>query len=331
MAQRVKWIDVIRCLGIFAIYLGHFGEDAGQIAAFLYTHHIALFFFISGCLEPREEQSFSNLVKKVFSGLLLPWLLFAVAAAVFDTIYMNNGMSDLLSLLKTVALGTIVDQFVAGSLWFLVCLAVMKLLFWFLRKLRYPVIILAVCLALCLIERLCPIPKYYNLHRAFRFIFYYAVGWYAFPVLSRILSPSTQKERVLLLLSGIVPMCSCALVFCGWYPALLAPHPVAETLVSIANALIIIWLYILVSKWIENVEVFNQIGQCTLYLCGSEYFVRQLLKSLVRLFGLDLAYPQPVCAVICAVLLLYLAWRYLVPIEMRLLRSVKNLPRWLHS
>lgn len=331
MVQRVKWIDVIRCFGIFAIYLSHFGEDAGQISTFLHTHHVALFFFISGCLEPRNEQPLADLIKRIFSGLLLPWFLFAVAAAVFDTIYMNNSLSDLLALLKIVFLGTIVDQFIAGSLWFLTCLAVMKIIFWFLRKLRHPALILAVCLVLCLIERVTPIPKYYNLHRAFRFVFYYAVGWCSFPVLSRILSSSTQKGRMFLLLSGIIPIISCTLVFFGYYPSpVLEPFPIIERLISIINALIIIWLYVLMAKWMENVELFNKIGKDTLYLCGSEYFTRQLLKSFVYLFGLELSYPRPVCAWLCATLLLYLGWRYLAPIEKRFLTSVRKLPYWLH-
>lgn len=48
MKQRLGWVDVVRCFGMFAIYLGHFGEQAGHAYTFVYTHHVALFFFISG-------------------------------------------------------------------------------------------------------------------------------------------------------------------------------------------------------------------------------------------------------------------------------------------
>ena len=41
----------MKCFGIFAIYLGHFGPDGGYSYDFVFTHHVALFFFVSGCTE----------------------------------------------------------------------------------------------------------------------------------------------------------------------------------------------------------------------------------------------------------------------------------------
>ena len=215
MAQRIKWIDIARCLGIFAIYLSHFGEDAGKMYSFLYTHHVPLFFFLSGCLLPKKDLPLGAHIKKIADGLLLPWIVFALAAAAFDTIYMNSGLTYFIDLLKQIALGTIVNQFVAGGLWFLVCLAIMRLAFWFLRKLRVPALILAVCLLLFWTEANLPIPKYYNLHRVLRLMIYYAAGFYCFPLLSKALSPKTSKGRLLLSASGLVALAFSALVYFG--------------------------------------------------------------------------------------------------------------------
>lgn len=297
---------------------------------FLFTHHVPLFFFLSGCLAPRDELPLAAHVKKTAGGLLLPWLMFAIAAAVFDTIYMDSGLSGFLGLLKQIALGTIVDKYVAGGLWFFVCLAGVRLLFRILRKFRHPAVILAICLALFLVEGAYPIPKYYNLHRVFRFETYYAVGFYAFPYLSGALAPGTRRGRILLTLSGLFSLGFSALVYFGRDPlAFLTDIPIAGSFVPIVQALVIIWLYLIGAKCLENVEIFNQIGRKTLYLCGSEYFIRQLLKSIVRLFGLELSYPRPICAWLCAALALYLAYRYLVPMEERLLASLRGFPAWL--
>ena len=73
-------------------------------------------------------------------------------------------------------------------------------------------------------------------------------------------------------------------------------------------------------------ELLNRIGKKTLYLCGCEYFARQLLKSTVRLFGLELSYPRPICAWICAALTLYVAMKYLVPVAEQVLASLRKFP-----
>ena len=80
MNRRIKWIDVARCLGIFAVFLGHFGQDAGRMTNFLYTHHVALFFFLSGCMAPRDDSTLPTQIKKTTTGLVLPRLTFAFAA-----------------------------------------------------------------------------------------------------------------------------------------------------------------------------------------------------------------------------------------------------------
>ena len=330
MNRRIKWIDVARCFGIFAVFLGHFGQDAGRMTNFLYTHHVALFFFLSGCMAPRDDSTLTTQIKKTATGLVLPWLTFAFAAAAFETVYMNNGISGFLSLVKQILKGTIVDEYVAGGLWFLICLAIMRLFFHILRKLRYPAIILTVSLAMYLVEQVYPIPEYYNLHRLFQYTFYYALGFFAFPYVCRVLSAGTRRGRILLTLSSLFSLGFAALVYFGRNPLdPLWDIPIIGSLTLMFRALVIIWLYLLVAKLLENVEIFNKIGRKTLYLCGSEYFIRLLLKSAVRLFGLELAYPRPVCAWLCAALCVYLALRYLVPVEERIFAALRRFPGWI--
>ena len=48
---RILWIDTARCIGMFAIYLGHMGNAAGRAYPFVYMFHVPLFFFLAGCTE----------------------------------------------------------------------------------------------------------------------------------------------------------------------------------------------------------------------------------------------------------------------------------------
>ena len=48
---RISWIDTAKFIGIFCIYLGHFGTSAGRSYPFVFAFHVLLFFFLSGYLE----------------------------------------------------------------------------------------------------------------------------------------------------------------------------------------------------------------------------------------------------------------------------------------
>ncbi|WP_157930074.1 acyltransferase family protein, partial [Enterobacter hormaechei] len=52
---RHDWIDYLRFIAIFYIYLGHFGPAAGKLYPFVFTFHVPLFFFISGLLVKRAR------------------------------------------------------------------------------------------------------------------------------------------------------------------------------------------------------------------------------------------------------------------------------------
>ena len=43
--QRIAWLDVAKAIGIYAIYLGHFGDAAGPAYKFVFQFHVPLFFF----------------------------------------------------------------------------------------------------------------------------------------------------------------------------------------------------------------------------------------------------------------------------------------------
>ena len=73
--KRIKWLDVMKCFGIFAIYLGHFGSDGRDSYAFVFTHHVALFFFVSGCAEAlsTSDRRILPYIQKRIKTLLIPY------------------------------------------------------------------------------------------------------------------------------------------------------------------------------------------------------------------------------------------------------------------
>ena len=143
--RRIHWVDVARCFGMYAIYLGHYGDPAGAAGVFVHTHHVALFFLLSGCMENfNREPGIRKTAIRICRRILLPWLMFSGLSLCLLLIKNFGHWDYLLEQVQIVAQGTIRGRFPAGALWFLTCLAVTQFLFAVLRKLKYkPLILLA--------------------------------------------------------------------------------------------------------------------------------------------------------------------------------------------
>ena len=73
MQERIKWINMAKFFGIFAIYVGHFGAAAGNAYDFVFAFHVPLFFFLSGCTERlSSEKNLGKYLMKKVKTILLP-------------------------------------------------------------------------------------------------------------------------------------------------------------------------------------------------------------------------------------------------------------------
>ena len=81
----------MKCFGIFAIYLGHFGSDGRDSYAFVFTHHVALFFFVSGCAEAlsTSDRRILPYIQKRIKTLLIPYFFFGILSIVIYTLTEN--------------------------------------------------------------------------------------------------------------------------------------------------------------------------------------------------------------------------------------------------
>ena len=84
MKQRIVWVDIFRGLAIIAVVIGHSGTLT-QIQRFVYSFHIAAFFFISGyILNPQKDLSLliidraKRLLIPFFSIRFLLYILYVV-------------------------------------------------------------------------------------------------------------------------------------------------------------------------------------------------------------------------------------------------------------
>lgn len=335
--ERIHWVDVAKCFGIFAIYLGHCGEAAGAAGTFVHTHHVAMFFLLSGCMENfNREPGIRKTAVKVLRRIMIPWLLFCVLSMCRIATARLGDWPYLREQLLAIAEGTVRGRFAAGGLWFLTCLGLIQLMFSVIRKLKYkPLILLAAGYVYYYVQMTrVPSPLIwttltFNLDSACCYILFYAIGYVVFSWADRALCPVSRSGKAMLCVSGVISLIYAVLVFLERDPlqTTLADRYVfaaqyALLLHPVLRALIIIWLYFVAAKLLENWKLLSVIGSNTLYLCGGEYLVKSCSSLLVAPLGISLTPGRLVTSLLHSVAMLLLAMVTAVPIEKWLLGKI---------
>lgn len=331
MKERVKWIDIAKFFGIFAIYLGHFGAQAGNAYNFVFTHHVALFFFISGCVENynMEENIIKYACKKI-KTIMIPFWVFAVLSAIVAVIYKNYQWLYVKPLIVEVLRGVVRNTYVAASLWFLTCLFVMQLMFAVIKKVKYKWLIFVISLGMYLIalrglehSPLYEPSWYYNVDSALYYMIFYAIGYLIYPYVVDLFKLDNLKKKILFGITGLLSISYSVGMYFG--VDLLSKISFPETLqlfTPILVTCILIWTYFVIARLIQDVKILAEIGQNTLYLCGSEYIVKVIVPNLLSVFGVATTLVSPVGTYIYVGILLFVANKYLVPIEKYIINKI---------
>lgn len=146
--ERIIWIDSLKGIGIFYVVLGHIilALNAPSFYnQYIYSFHLPLFFFVSGYLfNIGKYPKFISFLKKRAKSLLIPYFVFAVLAYIFLVIlqqfnllnigYSFEGINNLIFLpLTKILYSHNLDPF-NNPIWFLTCLFIVEMYFYFLKK-----------------------------------------------------------------------------------------------------------------------------------------------------------------------------------------------------
>ena len=131
--NRYFWLDIAKAIGIFLIVFGHLAISSFT-AAFLWTFHVPLFFFISGFLfKPTQGDVFFNRLK---SRLILPYIYIYLLNVLFVVlIKLDFNFNSIIEMVLAMFWGSQGNShFVNGALWFLPGLIIIELLYFFLIR-----------------------------------------------------------------------------------------------------------------------------------------------------------------------------------------------------
>ncbi|MBQ3030518.1 MAG: acyltransferase family protein [Agathobacter sp.] len=331
MRERIKWIDVVKFFGIFEIYLGHFGAQAGKAGSFVFAYHVALFFLVSGCMENLNTET--NIVRytvKKIKTLLIPCFFFAFLTVFLEVLQGGYGLGYVKGLFMIIVKGMIRNTFVNQSLWFLTCLFSIQIMFFFIKKLKYKLVVLLVCFGLYYTANvLLPVnPMYspswlFNVDSALVYILYYAIGYLVYPWVVKLFELDTTKKKAIFGISGVLSVIYTLGLYFG--VDIVANTPLITFIGAIYPIFItcaIVWAHFVAARIFQDVSIFVELGKDTLYLCGNEFIVKCFINNLTLFLGIQLTVWYPLQTYVYVIFLLVVTNKYLAPVEKYILKRI---------
>lgn len=325
--KRIKWIDVAKFIGIFAIYLGHFGSKAGYAYQYVFSFHVALFFFLAGNVDAKKDVNIIVVFKKKLINVLIPFYTFAIISIILKTIVDNSPFMEIKADLTTVLKGVIRNDFFAGSLWFLTALFIVSILFSVVKLIKYKSLIIFIFIILHIYSKKFPEPCLaYNLDSACYYGIFYALGFLSFNRINFLLNSEKKRDRIMVFLSASVALTYSAGMFLGkdMLSSFWGMNVFVNTVSSILKPLVIIWSVIIIAYILQDTSCFNEIGKNTLYLCGCEWIIKTCVPILFSIVGLSIQIQNPMAAYIYTFALLWIANKFIVPIEKNIIIRIQR-------
>ncbi|GAB3772750.1 acyltransferase family protein [Ramlibacter monticola] len=301
---------------MLAIYIGHFGQVGGKLYPFVFLYHVPLFFIAAGFFA-RADESIAATAVRLARRLLAPYVFFALLYTITLVLFNDWPWEKTQAALTAFAVG-IRNQTPAGSLWFLPCLFIVAIAHAVvLRFTRNPLAGLAFGAGCLLISQhgltanpLATPSWALNADSALYYVFWYALGHAAFPLLRRVVHHAWFPAV------GIAAVAAAVwLYFCGTAPmfAALQRFPMgrvqalAATGLGVLPVIVVVVANIAIARAIEGVQLLRALGRRTMLLCGMEDFTKLVLPQAMLMIGLKLQLIHPLGVVLFSFVCMWVA------------------------
>ena len=320
--QRIRWVDVLKFLGIWAIYIGHF-EESPTLINFVFIYHIPLFFFTAGFFSSKGNGSIFDFIKKKTWQLMLPYAFFSILKLVFYTIQIILDVPEILDIAKSLALGVRNTPYV-GSLWFIPCLYVMIIFDYIISKLfGNKKINLFISIGIFIFSQTPlmhnPITEpswIFNIDSAMYYYIFYTLGNVLFPLLNKSMKTRLDKVGQATLIVLSVSITGIAYLFgMPWMMGhiirilpFVNAHILFQDIFLILIILAIIYFNITVAKGFQRSNFMSNIGKETLILCGTEEILKISIIQILQIFDISVGLYTPFMVMIYALFCLIISY-----------------------
>ncbi|WP_312245562.1 acyltransferase family protein [Stutzerimonas nitrititolerans] len=330
MDNRINWIDSLKFIGIFYIYLGHLGGSAGNLYPFVFSFHVPLFFFISGCFaSTRIRSSFGQFVMEKFKQLMIPYFVYSLLSIVVYLLCIpeTDSFRVVASLVLKALLGVRNDTPYGPSLWFLPCIFVTALIFRAAciittGRLGLACVFIGLYLASLFAMGAPPAqaPRMWlNADSALYYGLFYFLGWLTFGWIKQLdLLLHLRNLRGLILFGGTGVVVIVTFLKGINYPYAALGLDLANPARHIFNLPLILALIVFhffAAYALAGLQYATALGKETLTLCGLETITRTVLISLITTAGLTLSINNAFSAIIFTLVTLSFSLYVVIPVK----------------
>lgn len=138
--NRIEFLDTAKGIGIILVVMGHVSTN-NAINNWIYSFHMPLFFIISGYIVSKNIKTISikEFVSRKVKSMLTPYFIFSILTYLYWVIIERNIRGENISIIKpfinifTAQGGS--DNYVFNVvMWFLPCLFVTEIIYYFINK-----------------------------------------------------------------------------------------------------------------------------------------------------------------------------------------------------
>lgn len=133
--NRKNWIDVLKGIGIIFVIIGHLVDYNSFFVRYIFSFHMPLFFFISGyCFNKNKFENMRAFIRKRANKRLVPYFSFCLLGFVFTIIShaLTAEKTDYYLAFMQTFLFAQPESIMVGQVWFLMCLFVTEIMFFFI-------------------------------------------------------------------------------------------------------------------------------------------------------------------------------------------------------
>lgn len=310
--NRVVWVDALKFLGMLAIYVGHFGKDAGNLYDFVFRYHVPLFFFMAGFFSTKGlHKPAGQFLYEKTRTILIPYFFFSVLLLFY---YSTNGSWSLTQTIDAAVnyfYGVRNSPFV-GSLWFINCIFAMFIIDYSVNKFvknQFFVLLISIFAMFISMMALEHNPRqtpsmFWNIDSALSYWIYMVSGRLIYPKINHMFSSEKIKHKTI----RTILLMSSSLIGVFFYyqgpnwlplmtPSLFTTHT-SYILYGLFGSYILIYLNCHISIYISRSKAVNNIGSSSLGLCGLENITKNTIPLVMGSLGLQFNIKSPIAALI---------------------------------
>ena len=284
--ERDNRIDFLKSIGIFCVVLGHSGS---AFAAYVYTFHMPLFFFITGYLRYNKEgQVWKEYIFNKIKKILIPYFAFWIMSmVVYNEIYsiFVNGYIDKIGInqIKGLIFGGhwLADYSNNFPIWYLQLLFLASLMFEFIIKYFNTMFKICITFAFAVatipFQEMLPGRPIFHINVLPAAVVFMMFG-YCFHY---IIDIENSKKISIKSCSGTVGI---LLLMIGWQISTLHYGNISsiESYFYFGGATCTIVGLFIIGKWFDNFKIMNYVGKKTLYIMGLHNLVFFAARNIVN-------------------------------------------------